>query len=326
MAQTRGPYTEVDDDECDAESPYTASFCIRRRDQWFAALCVDATAAPDTDRLSLPGRAKTTNTQVTAVLKPDGSGGVEWGTIAPPLGILPWSYVRANAYSHNNTVSDVDSDWSFAIANIVDKVSRFHPLQGYAGAKGVSTIFAHAKREAALGSASTGTDSWGNSCSVPAGVVTNHAFDNQAPDGGVSFFRGCTIVLGGGHDDGDPYVTGALGIHSVEIIEVTAGVWEARFYGNWSKSEDGGTAVYTNFPVSTNGDGNLLFTLSTADSAYTQKMIVANSKGSGELLGHLSISGDNLFANLRAKAKATASANDYSDAGVWWQSFLESEA
>ena len=78
MAQTRTGYRLIDDSEVDAESPIPASLAIAWRDQWQGAMCDESTGAPDVDRVALPQRAKTSETNTRLVLVPDGSGGVDF--------------------------------------------------------------------------------------------------------------------------------------------------------------------------------------------------------------------------------------------------------
>ena len=89
MAQTRGEYEEIDDTEVDAESPVTQSLMFRMRDQYYGALCDTTSSAPDDERLSLPGRAKTSETNTSRRLAPNGSGGVEW---RDGVYLGPWIY------------------------------------------------------------------------------------------------------------------------------------------------------------------------------------------------------------------------------------------
>ena len=65
MAVTIGNFSPVDDGEIDAESPMTETLMKRNRDNSY---WIDA------------GTRKTTETDTSKVLKPDGSGGVEWGS------------------------------------------------------------------------------------------------------------------------------------------------------------------------------------------------------------------------------------------------------
>ena len=64
MATTIGSFSAIDDTEVDAESPITETLITRLRDNSY---WIDA------------GTRKTTETDSTKVLKPDGSGGVLWG-------------------------------------------------------------------------------------------------------------------------------------------------------------------------------------------------------------------------------------------------------
>lgn len=82
MAQTRTEYALIDDGEIAAEQPITESLMTRLRDQWFGALCDSTTTADSDERVSLPLRAKTTEMNTAKVLKPDGTGGVEWDDAA----------------------------------------------------------------------------------------------------------------------------------------------------------------------------------------------------------------------------------------------------
>jgi len=63
MATTIGSFSAIDDSEVDAESPITETLITRLRDNSY---WIDA------------GTRKTTETDTTKVLKPDGSGGVQW--------------------------------------------------------------------------------------------------------------------------------------------------------------------------------------------------------------------------------------------------------
>jgi hypothetical protein len=101
MAQTRGAYVAIDDARVDSESPITESLMFDLRDQWFSALCdsgASAAGVPDADRVSLPGRAKTDETDTEMVLQPDGAGGVEFRASA--------SHIR---YSRSGAVSMSDN-------------------------------------------------------------------------------------------------------------------------------------------------------------------------------------------------------------------------
>ena len=78
MGQLRTNYRLIDDNEVDADSALTASLITALRDQWQGALCNVAGGGITADRVALPDRAKTVDTDQSKVLKPDGSGGVEW--------------------------------------------------------------------------------------------------------------------------------------------------------------------------------------------------------------------------------------------------------
>lgn len=80
MAQTRGAYELIDDSEVDSESPITESLMTRLRDQWYAALCDGSTTASNDERVSVPGRLKTAETDTQKVLQPDGAGGCIWSS------------------------------------------------------------------------------------------------------------------------------------------------------------------------------------------------------------------------------------------------------
>ena len=64
MATTVGNFSAIDDTEVDAESPITETLVTRMRDNSY---WIDA------------GTRRTTETDTSKVLKPDGSGGVQWG-------------------------------------------------------------------------------------------------------------------------------------------------------------------------------------------------------------------------------------------------------
>lgn len=86
MAQNRTPYVAIDDTQVDAESPITESLMFGVRDQWWAAIANTPTLAPDTDRVQLPERAKTDETDTSLALAPDGAGGVVFSTLTTLLG------------------------------------------------------------------------------------------------------------------------------------------------------------------------------------------------------------------------------------------------
>jgi len=65
MATTVGAFSAIDDTEVDAESPITESLVTRLRDNSYWII---------------EGTSKTTSTDTTKVLKPDGSGGIEWAS------------------------------------------------------------------------------------------------------------------------------------------------------------------------------------------------------------------------------------------------------
>lgn len=64
MATTVAAFSAIDDTEVDAESPITESLMKRMRDNSYWVI---------------QGTTKTTSTDTTKVLKPDGSNGVTWG-------------------------------------------------------------------------------------------------------------------------------------------------------------------------------------------------------------------------------------------------------
>ena len=84
MATTVGSFSAIDDSEVDAESPITETLITRLRDNSY---WIDA------------GTRKTTETDSTKVLKPDGSGGVEWGAGTTATTNGSGSYTSATAAS-----------------------------------------------------------------------------------------------------------------------------------------------------------------------------------------------------------------------------------
>jgi len=78
MAVTRQNYSDIDDNDCDADSPLNESLLKRYRDNPYSALTDQGTSAPDDYRVRLPERVKTAVTEKLNRLRPDGSNGAEW--------------------------------------------------------------------------------------------------------------------------------------------------------------------------------------------------------------------------------------------------------
>lgn len=104
MAVTRVPYTDLEDGEIDAESPYIESIPFRLRDQPYSAMTDPATAAPLDWRLSLPLRAKTIETNQELVLTPDGVGGAVWSNTPRALDSIHYQSLVDHANPGPGTV------------------------------------------------------------------------------------------------------------------------------------------------------------------------------------------------------------------------------
>ena len=110
MGQTRTSYLIIDDTEVDAESPVTESLVTRMRDQWYGALCVSPTTAPTAERLLLPERGKTTETDTTLRLAPDGAGGIDWVSGVPDfIGIMAYRNTATSTFSGSGMLDFPDT-------------------------------------------------------------------------------------------------------------------------------------------------------------------------------------------------------------------------
>lgn len=329
-------YTDITDLEVEAGKPLATSLMTRLRDNPIAGMQGDpdaktaqATVWLGVDRLGTDQYgAITDETDTAKVLRPDGSGSVEWGIIAPPVSWNDATHVYGSSYVHAYGDTGTQTiDVTFAIANATDRASQLVLLDpGHARVKSVldaTPAFVNTnpiiRRD---GAATTGTlsDSWGATDGQKAGTET---FETQFG----ALTRGCVIVLGGTHNDGDPYISYAMGVQGVKITK-DGSAWVAAFYGDWCLVNDSSGAldpanVYNSTATQ---DMCLLFTLRSDESGYPEKVRVGNTKGKGQLGGQLSVSGDKLYAELRLTAsegtEQASSGDNRGGAGIWWQSVL----
>ena len=340
MATAGKDYVGIADTEVDAGSPTTTSLGTRWRDDPIAGMQgdPDAKTAASTVWLGVDRSggstqygAITDETSLQKVLKPDGSGSVVWGTVAPPLSWNIDRYVYTRAYNHSYGDTGAEStDFNVPLAQVVDRASRLALLPaGQARTKQVlDTTPAFQYRNPMIrrdGATATGSysDSWGGTAGRIAGT---EEFETQFGE----LEEGCVIILGGTHDDGAPFISYGMGIKGVKITK-DGSDFSARFYGSWCLANDdpGDNDPANSYVTTASKDAVPLFTLSTTDSSYTEKVRAGNTKGKGILYGHLSVSGDYLIAYMRVEASEgtdqAGSENNRGGAGVWWRSVLEED-
>lgn len=326
-------YTGITDAEVAAGQPYTTSLATRMRDDPIAGMQGDAEAITDEVAVFVDYDAGagaqtgviTDETDDKKVLKPDGSGSVAWGTVAPAQSWNPTYHTYARSYTSGPTLAQYD--WSPRIAQVTDVATWLWIQQGYAPTKSVldtTPAFAsrtpRVQRDGTIGTPAY-SDSWGGT----TGNTASGAEEFEVQFGELE--RGTMIILGGTHDDGQPWISYAMGIMGVKIAKDLSGNWEATFYGSWNYMvESSSTNDPANvFSTTANKDNTELFTLLETDGAYTEKVRVGNTKGRGSLYGYLEVSGDYLIAHMRVESQYGTQGDNPDNrgsAGVWWESTL----
>lgn len=178
MAQGRTGYRSIDDTEVDAESPITESLMFALRDQWVGGLCDSSTLAPSSEKVHVPERAKTTETDTRLALGPDGSGGTQWWLVLRDAELDTASSIALNSTSWTDvldfnitgieaTYLEHEIELSFYLADSVEGTVLFFKRE--------NASWSSAAR--AFGTATTGTSEINiGGFRVQVSITTDHVY------------------------------------------------------------------------------------------------------------------------------------------------------